>query len=249
MAYSIISPPQSFVQFGETGRIDHCIFDRLNFCLPVFQDDDAAFQFVISGTISEIDALCGVYGIPVEIGIVSDCDDEDFLLDFTDMGYGYKPEMFRLSDTQMLVNWSHGFPGFTGVVALNECFNVRIQIDMQQFCSTCFERTADNCFTSVIEYRSDENSFGFNYCNSGAVDEDALTCEPTVITFTNVDTLIVPYTQMLMDKYGPAPTIQVWVSDGVNLLNMGITAAMDTYPPTTLSFDFGGTASGIIVIK
>jgi hypothetical protein len=149
----------------------------------------------------------------------------------------------------MLVNWSHGFPGFTGVIAANECFNVRVEIGAQQFCSNCFERTTDDCFTSVVEYGCDENCFGFNYCSSGAVDEDTLTCEPTIITFTNVATLTVPYTQMLMDKYGAAPTIQVWISDGTNLVNMGITATLDTYPPTVLSFDFGGPASGIVVVK
>lgn len=249
MAYSIQSPPQSFVQFSETGVIDHCLFDNLRFCLPVYEPNDVAFQVYINGTDSEIDALCGVYGAPIAIGIVNACDDEDFLLEFTANPYNDVPELFRLSDTQLLVNWAHGVPGFTSVIGYNECFKIRIQIGLFQFCSNCFERTSDNCFTSVIEYSADENAFGFNYCGSGAATDGDLSCEPTIVTFTNQSTLSIPYTASLQAKYGSVPTVQVWVSDGTNLVNMGITATFDAYPPSVLGFDFGGEASGIIVIR
>lgn len=249
MAYQIISPAQSFVQFAETGRIDNCIFDRLNFCLPVFEDGDVAFQFIITGTESEIDALCGVYGSPISIGIVSTCDDEDFLLEFTANPYNDVPELYRLSDTQLLVNWSHGVPGFTSVIGYHECFKIRVQIGLAQFCSNCFERTADNCFTSVVEYGCDENCYGFNYCGSGAADTGDTTCEPTIITFTNQSTLTIPYTTSLQEKYGPVPTVQVWISDGTDLVNMGISATFDAYPVNTINLDFGGPGNGIVVIK
>lgn len=249
MAYGIISPAQSFVQFSETGKVDHCIFDKINFCLPVFTDGDVAFQFFITGTESEIDALCGVYGIPIGLGIVGACDDEDFLLEFTANPYNDVPEIFRVSDTMLLVNWAHGVPGFGSVIGYNECFKIRVQIGLVKFCSNCFERTIDDCFTSVIEYGCDENCYGFNYCGSGTTDAGEISCDPTVIQFLNQSTLSIQYTQSLRDAYGDVPTIQVWISDGTDLVNMGITAAMDTYPPNTLSFDFGGPASGIIVIK
>jgi hypothetical protein len=249
MAYAIISPAQSFIQFGETGKIDHCIFDLLNFCLPVFQPDDLAYQFYLTGTTSEIDALCGVYGTPIDIGIVRACDDQNFLLEFTANPYNEVPEIYRVSDTMLLVNWEHGVPGFTSVIGYNECFKFRVQIGLVQFCSNCFERTTDNCFTSVIEYGCDENCYGFNYCGSGTTGDEELSCEPTIITFSNQSTLSIPYTASLVASYGLAPTVQVWISDGTNLVNMGITATFDAYPPTVLGFDFGGPASGIIVIK
>ena len=249
MAYSITSPPQSFVQFSETGKVDHCIFDKINFCIPVYEDGDVAYQFYILGTESEIDALCGVYGAPISIGIVSACDDLDFLLEFTANPYNDVPSVYRISDTQLLVNWEHGFPGFTNVIGYGQCFRIRVQIGLTQFCSNCFERTADSCFTSVIEYGCDENCYGFNYCGSGGAVQGELSCEPTVITFTNQSTLSLPYTQSLRDAYGDVPTVQVWISDGTGLVNMGITATFDTYPPNVLSFDFGGIATGIIVIK
>jgi hypothetical protein len=208
-----------------------------------------AFQVYINGTESEIDALCGAYGSPIAVGIVNACDDTDFLLEFTANPYNDVPEVYRLSDTQLLVNWAHGVPGFTNVISYNECFKIRIQIGLVKFCSNCFERTSDNCFTSVIEYGCDENCYGFNYCGSGTVDAGELTCEPLIIPFENQSTMSIPYTQMLRDSYGEVPTVQVWISDGTNLVNMGITATFDAYPPTVLGFDFGGPATGIIVIK
>lgn len=249
MAYEIISPTQSFVQFSETGRIDHCIFDRLNFCLPVFEDNDVAFQFIIKGTSTEIDALCGAYGNQISIGIVNACNDEDFLLEFTGNPYNDVPSIMRLSEEQLLVNWAHGVPGFTNVIGFNECFKIRVEVADAQFCSNCFERTSDNCFTSVIEYGCDDNCYGFNYCGSGTATDSDISCEPTIVTFTNQSSLSIPYTASLQAAYGPVPTVQVWISDGTNLVNMGITATFDAYPPNVLGFDFGGPASGIIVIR
>lgn len=249
MALTIQSPRNSFIQFNETGIIDHCVFDRIQFCLPVYDDQDIAFQFFLNGTETEIDALCGVYGADVQIGIVADCNDPGFLLDFTGSPYNNVPEMYRLSPTQLLVNWSHGVPGFTSVRNIGECFKIRVQVGTTKFCSNCLERTADNCFTSVIEYGNDENGFGFNYCNSGAVDEETISCAPTIIQFTNQSTLTIPYTQSLRDSYGDAPGVQIWISDGTSLVNMGITATFDSYPVNTISADFGGPASGIIVIR
>ncbi len=249
MALSIQSPCHSFIQFNETGVIDHCIFDFLQFCLPVYDDRDISFQFFVNGTETEIDALCGVYGTQVQVGIVDQCDDENFLLDFTGSPYNDEAELFRLSATQILVNWSHGVPGFTAVRTVGQCFRIRVQIGDQKFCSNCLQRTADNCFTSVLEYGNDENSFGFNYCNSGAVSEESISCAPTIIQFTNTSTLTIPYTQSLRDSYGDAPSVQIWVSDGTSLVNMGITATFDTFPVNTISVDLGGPGSGIVVIR
>jgi hypothetical protein len=70
------------------------------------------------------------------------------------------------------------------------------------------------------------------------------------VTFVSVATLSIPYTALLSDKYGEFPTVQVWIYDGTGqLINMGITAAFDTYPPNMINLDFGGPASGIVVIR
>lgn len=249
MAYSVISPVQSFIQFNETGIIQSCLFDRLRFCLPVYESGDIAFQVYINGDEDEIDALCGIYGTDIRIGIVDECDDEDFLLEFTGLPYNDQPDIFRLSVAQLLVNWPHGVPGFESVRNVGQCFRIRIQIGEQTFCSNCLTRTSDNCFTSVVEYGNDENFAGFNYCNAGAVNEETISCEPTIIQFTNVSTLTIPYTQSLKDKYGDAPSVQIYISDGTSLVNMGVTATFDTYPVNVISADFGGPATGILIIK
>jgi len=249
MAIQIQSPRNSFIQFSETGIVDHCIFDNIRICLPVYDDRDISFQFFLNGTAEEIALLCGAYGEEVRIGIVDECDDADFLLEFTASPYSDVAEMYRLSETQMLVNWSHGVPGFTAVRAVEQCFRIRVQVGAVRYCSNCLVRTSDNCFTSVIEYGNDENGFGFNYCNSGAEGEATISCEPTIIQFTNISTLTIPYTQSLRDSYGDAPSVQAWISDGTSLVNMGITATFDSYPVSTISLDFGGPASGIAVIR
>lgn len=249
MALSIQSPTHSFVQFNETGTFEHCIFGAYTVPLPVVLYTDVAFQFYLLGTSSELDAICGVYGEEIRIGIVSECDDADFLTEFTGTPYSDEAEIYRLSDTQLLVNWAHGLPGFDSVVAVGECFRIRVQIGDTKWCSNVHKRSSDSCFTSVIDYTNDENYAGFNYCSSGAVSESEISCEPTIIQFTNQSTLTIPYTQSMRDSYGDIPDVQAWISDGTNLVNMGITATFDDYPVNTISFVFGGPASGIIRIR
>lgn len=75
-------------------------------------------------------------------------------------------------------------------------------------------------------------------------------CSPTIVTFTDVATLDIPYTAAMLEDYGNVPTVQVWIYDGLGrLLNMAITASLDAVPPTQISLDFGGVASGLIVIR
>lgn len=251
MALTIISPENSFIRFNESAAAPLCIWGSINFCLPVYEAEDIYFQFVVEGTEAEIDSLCTQSGDEAEVSLVAECDTEPILI------FSEKPERFRLSLTQVLYNWSHGLPGFTSVVAVGSCFKIQVDIttlyDTQTWCSNCFERIASDCFTSVVEYGNDEDAFGFKYCLGGDIPgggSSEIDCSPTVVTFVSVPTLTIPYTALLQDKYGPMPTVQVWIYDGSGqLINMGITAGFDTYPPTVINLDFGGNASGIVVIR
>jgi hypothetical protein len=253
MAYQISAPQASFVQFNETGIVSHCIYTDIRFCLPVYEDEDVKFQVFISGTETEIDALCGVYGIPIGVGIVEDCADADFLQEYTNTLYGnYTPHLFRLGPTQILMNWNHGFPGFTGVISGNQCFRIRLEIGVQRFCSNCFTRITDPCFTSVVEYGCDENAFGFNYCSSGEIvtEGDNGDCEKTYITFINQSTLSIPYTAQMLALYGNIPTVQAWIYNEENeLVNASFQIALDGYPPNFINVDFGGSATGVLILK
>ena len=256
MALTIISPQHSFIRFNEAAADALCIWGTINFCLPVYDPEDIYFQFVIEGTEDEIDSLCTQTGGEVTIQLVTDCN-TDPLITFTE-----RPERYRLSATQVIYNWTHGVPGFISVVTVGVCFKIQVTVQATPYgypmetlvaCSNCFERIANECFTSVIEYGNDDDAFGFKYCNSGDIETDppaSIDCSPTIVTFVSVGTLAIPYTAFLKAKYGVFPTVQVWIYDGAGqLVNMGITAAFDTYPPTMINLDFGGTASGIVVIR
>jgi hypothetical protein len=65
-----------------------------------------------------------------------------------------------------------------------------------------------------------------------------------------MSTMVIPYTAGMTDMYGDTPTVQVWLYDiDGELVRSEVEVKMDTFPPTTLSFDFGGNASGVVFIK
>lgn len=244
----LITPTNSFVRFDEDNSETHCIHGTFDTCLPVVAESDVAFQFVVQGTSEEIDGLCTVGDSGIQIGMVSDCDQEFFDVLFVDD----QPERFRISPTQVLYNWTHGLPGMLGFYDEGDCFHIRVIVDaLVTYCSNCFQRIPNDCFTSVLDFTNDENFAGYNYCNAGEATVDgSLVCEPTIIEFVNKETLNVPYTANLQNMYGTVPTVQTWIYDGSgDLVNMGITATFDAMPPTMISFDFGGLASGVIVIR
>lgn len=247
MALSIISPANSFVQFDSSEVIQSCEFRDIDLCLPVYEDDDVNFQFVIEAdTEEEADALCSLTNEGFSIGLVRECAGA-LIITFSET-----PERYRISDLQVLYNWSHGMTGFSTAIGVGECFMIKVIIGEQSFCSNCFQRIFQPCHTSVIEYGNDDNAFGFNYCNSAAVGSggDVGDCDPTFIGFTNQSTLAIPYTASMVAKYGNVPTIKAWLYDtNGELVNMSVRQALDTYPPTQILIDLGGLASGILKIS
>lgn len=252
MAIRIINSDNSFVRFGEPDGFTHCNFGEVIYHLPVFAQDDVAFQFIIAGdTSAEIDALCTVDASEIALELVGDCTDLMPLMEFTQ-----KPQRLRLSDTQVLYYWPHGFPGWPGSISVDQCFRIRVLVDTNYgeltACSNLFQRIADPCFTSVVDYANEDDAFGFKYCAGGAVDDGSGTtdCAPTVVQFFNETALSIPYTAQMQNKYGLVPSVQVWIYDGGGqLVNMGVTATFDAVPPTVINADFGGLSSGVIVIR
>lgn len=245
--YQIITPINSFIRFDNEPPENHCIHGEFKDCLPVYAESDVAYQFVVQAdTVEEANALCAIDESGIQMGLVADCDQEGFDVIFDEV-----PERYRISQLQVLYNWTHGLTGMLGFYNEGMCFHIRVVIDEVNYCSNCFQRIPDDCFTSVIEFGNDENFAGYNYCNAGEATVDgSLVCEPTIVEFVNQETLNIPYTAFLQDMYGTVPTVQVWIYDGTGaLINMGITATFDAMPPSMISFDFGGTASGVIVIR
>lgn len=251
MGYIIITPENSFVRFDGENSVDHCIHGEFKQCLPVYAESDIAFQFVIEAdTAEQADALCLPGESGIAMGIVLACEQEGFTAEFDEM-----PERYRISERQVLYNWPHGLPGMIGNVEPGECFYVRLIVltDQATACSSCFQRIADDCFTSVLEYGNEENFGGFNYCNAGEVSsgsENPVDCEPEVYQFNNLANITIPYIASLQARFGTVPTVQVWIyNDSGELVNMGVVATFDAMPPTQISVDFGGISSGIIVIR
>lgn len=246
MGVTIKTSPNSFVQFDDTPNYVHPVFGEVTGCLPIYAENDASFQFILEAdTKEEADILAAIGNTDVKVGLC-DLQAEEIIV-FVD-----QPDRFRISERQLLYNWTKGFPGMLANIEIGECFLVQVSATEETFeSSTCFQRIPSDDFTSVIEYGNEDNGFGFNYCASGVIDPDqTVDCDPTEITFQNEATLSIPYTAQLKAAYGNTPTVQVWIYDETGeLINAGISAKLDGVPPTKLMFDFGGIASGLIVIK
>src|SRR5690349_2478877 len=99
---TLITPPASFIQFSPL-NFEHCVFGTVKRTLPIYADDDVAFQFVARGTSEEADALASLSSDPVTISLVSNAVELFYptLIEFSDV-----PERFRISDTDVLYNWA-----------------------------------------------------------------------------------------------------------------------------------------------
>lgn len=232
------------MQFAENDTVQACNFTTQDMCLPVFLPDDVWFQFIITGTSeAEIDDLCTNSEL-ISVGIVQACTD-GFLLEFVE-----KPSRYRIGTNKVLYIWQHGVPGFDAAIDVGGCFHIKIRIADQSFCSNCFQRIGDDCHTSVVQYSNEENAFDFNYCAAANdSDDSAVDCDPLELQFANQESMTIPWTAYLSDRFGNTPTIQVWVLDeNGELVAAGLRVAMDAYPPTEIRIDFGGTASGVVKI-
>jgi hypothetical protein len=259
MAITITHPKFSFVRLNETEDFDGCLVDGISYCLPVAKEDDVWFQFVaVAETAEEANQLCDAEDDLVTVGLINGDDDclDDFVVNFKTAGY--KPERIRLSETQVLYNWKHGFPDYDDTYAVGDCFKIKIKIVTEDgdivACSNCFERVTEDCYTSVVDYGSEQNIFDFNYCGSGnlvEVEEGAECVEPQIISFENETALDIPYTAAMQDKYGTVPSVELWVfdEDTNEYVEAVVRVGFDAYPPTRILADLGGTATGFLKIS
>lgn len=250
MAIRIISPQFSFVNLTESPEIETCGWPNLFEVLPIVEDSDVWFQFILeTDTKAEADALCADTGTIVKLGLTNNCLSNNSI-NFTDL-----PERGRLDDTHVLYNWVHGFPLFTTVYDVNDCFNVRVTLndgaDSIEFCSaTTWKRQSTTCYTAVLDYGNDDNFAGFDYCGGVLIDSNVVDCTPMEVAFINQNTVDIPYTAQLLAKYGTVPSVKVWLynTDG-SLYDPGLVVTLDAFPPTNIHVDLGGTASGIVKIS
>jgi len=75
MALTLINSANSFVRFNDPEPAADCIWGNVNYCLPVYAQDDVWFQFVIQGEPDEIISMCTIDASEIEVSLVNECDD------------------------------------------------------------------------------------------------------------------------------------------------------------------------------
>lgn len=256
MALTLRSPAHSFVQFGESSEVVSCQFKSFSLCLPVYLASDVHFQFYVDAD-TEVEAgnLCDLDNDLLEIGLTDDCGN-DLMVTFP-----WKAERFKVGPKTLLYNCSGGLVGFDSVFSVGDCFIIKVLIqglyETFEFCSNCLQRIDGVCHTSVLDYANEDNAFGFDYCAAVADDGSgsggsggSADCDPTFVQFTNQLTLSIPYTAALQAKYGDAPTVNVWIYDDSGVLvDAGLRIELDGFPPTLITINLGGSASGFVKIS
>lgn len=270
MAVTFLHPEFSFVRLesylNDTDINDDsfCKAPHLAFCLPVADQDDIAYQFFVeANTEAEADSLCDFGNNKIQIGLVSpDADHTDvseWLVNYTtDLSFNLKPDRFRVGPKKLLYNWPFGVPAFEDFVGIGECFHfvIRVVTSLGTFYTrtNCFHRIGDDCFTSVIYYGSERNSYGFTYCGYYEDDQPAdpgvSSCEATIKNFSNQSIINVPYTPAMKTLYGDVPTVEVYIYDigSGKFIKSLVSVSLDNVPPTNISIDLGGPASGYVKI-
>jgi hypothetical protein len=187
MAFKLFAPDQSFVQLLEPDAVTACA-PATGLCLPLKTQFELAFQ--LTATVSGDDKDWFEVDIPVGDSILrntvwgrictecGDFTDTDFAHAFTFTG------QWRKTITGDTDTWIGQFKANLNTApfdALNtgDCFHlcfhkvlfvtssptIAITPDppLLACTHTCFNKIADDCFTSHFTYRCNEDSFGFTY--------------------------------------------------------------------------------------
>lgn len=174
MAFILKNPPHSFVQFGleqfEKSDCENCL-DEIH--LPITEASDIAFQLMLEfDSVAELDTAFAANDFNnIKLFLIEkDCITAGaytptVFYDFSTVTLLF--DVYRVSSTQVLLYWSHGLTPI-GLLSFEQTFRFALQIPIGstliEVPSNCFFKSAVDCFTSVLEYSCDENSYGFIYC-------------------------------------------------------------------------------------
>jgi hypothetical protein len=244
MAAIVTSPQFSFVRFSPDEE-STCDMPK-EYCLPIIEETDVAFQFIIeTDTEAEANELCDIGNNKVKVGITK--NNATLWIDNITTRLNLKPDRYRIGPRKVLFNWPHGLPDFTDYIDAHECFQIAVAVQLAAGTSygfsNCFQRIISDCYTSVIEYGSAKNAFGFVYC--GYFEDDEVLnggdseCAATVIPFSNVATLSIAYTNAMIANYGDLPTVEVYIYDASTgtFIKTIVQITFDALPPTTIAID------------
>ena len=173
---TIESPKHSFIQFSNLQQVDYCD-DYPASCLPIAYEDDISFQIIATTeTEAEANYLCNNTGIiKVRLQYADDCENTgSYIVEYTP---NFKFERLRTGEKRIILFWQHGLPDINNLVYIGNCFVIQLILpDGRVLCSNCFEMIGEDCYTTVIEYASPSDNFGFMYCGVNDELDDSI-CE------------------------------------------------------------------------
>lgn len=260
----VTQPKFSFVRFDDLDVHETCHPAGVEFCFPVFDQNDIAFQFIVeTDTEAQADELCDLAHAKIKVGIIdpnggSPGFEVNWLVNYTGAPFLNKPERFRIGPKKVLYNWDAGVPSFEDYREVGQCFQFVVQVIFSfttlTAVSNCFQRIAEDCYTSILEYGSDKNAFDFIYCGTFEDETDSGSgsneCAATIVPFSNQSILNIPYTPTMFDQYGELPTVEVYIYNvGTGKFDYTIVSkTLDAVPPTMITVDMGGPGSGYVKI-
>ena len=152
----------SFVQ-QYSAPPDGCV-DAVGLCLPVYATTDIAFQFIHPR---------GIAVATYQVGLIKDGVEVGNKVSTVGKIQVSRPDIDPTFEVTVgFVNSING-TDFENVIEPGQCFKIRVYAtsffgEVVLFDTNCFIRIEDSCYTSLLSYRCDENSFGFYYY----IDED-----------------------------------------------------------------------------
>jgi len=164
MAITYSSPLFSFLQLSES---DPTCSSSERPCLPVKELNDLAFQMIAS--VTGADKATFYDTVFINAAISFDCK-ASLLTEENWTGTWFKTTIGAGSEPDIWVgNFVYNTGAIWSLIDINQCFGIILYAEggAEVACfDTCFKKITDDCYTSVIGYRNNENAFDFDYSES-----------------------------------------------------------------------------------
>lgn len=172
MPLAFTSPPVSAIKFNEDLQSD-CADCNSNFCLPLNRGDEIAFQVIFEA--EDNNALNTLLGqnLRFEIAFINTAGTQigqpapapDTVVWFNYPGTANKLLLqctFQIPTTQQFLNLDCDKKLLIRLRAITGPENAPV-IQLTGL-SNCFVLECDSCYSTLLEYRNNEDAFGFVYC-------------------------------------------------------------------------------------
>jgi hypothetical protein len=173
---SISSPKYSFVRFNLPDN-NSCCPNEKDYCIPVVDQGDVRFQFqILTDTKEEADQVMAIDDEDCQLWILNGSSNipataaANIVRDLTtDDSLYFK--RFRTGIREVTFIWDSPLQNITSLIDINGCFQLAVDIINEivsdfVYVSNCFKLVPADCYLTLLEYRCNEDQFGFKYCNT-----------------------------------------------------------------------------------